>query len=56
MVLTVLLVLQHYIGSLIIVPTLPCLVSSQTWQYQGQTEKVTVPILFSHILPQNMIG
>jgi hypothetical protein len=28
-------------------PTLPGLVVSQTWQYQGQTEKMTVPMVFS---------
>jgi len=34
-------------GSLNIVATLPGLVVSQTWQYQGQIEKMTVPMVFS---------
>jgi hypothetical protein len=33
------------------VPALPGLVVSQTWQCQGQIEKVTVPMVFSYILP-----
>jgi len=31
--------------------TLPGLVLSQTWQYQGQIEKEIVPMVASHILP-----
>jgi hypothetical protein len=29
-------------------PTLPGLVVSQTWQYQGQIEKMAVPMVFSY--------
>ena len=44
--LTVLIVFLHYTGTLIIVPTLPGLVVSQTWHYQGQIEKMLVPMVF----------
>jgi hypothetical protein len=44
----VLIVFLHYIGSKTIVPTLPELVVSQTWQYQGQIEKKTVPMVISY--------
>jgi len=30
------------------VPTLPGLVVSQTWQYQGQIVKMAVPMVFSY--------
>jgi len=36
----VLIVFLHYIACLIMVPTLHDLVHSQTWQYQGQIEKM----------------
>jgi hypothetical protein len=29
-------------------PTLPGLVVSQPWQYQGQIKKMTVPMVFSY--------
>jgi len=31
-----------------IVPALPVLVVSDPWQYQGQLEKMTVPMVFSY--------
>jgi hypothetical protein len=37
-------------------PTLPGLVVSQTWQYKGQMEKMTIPMVISYQLPKNMIG
>jgi hypothetical protein len=30
------------------VPTLPGLVVSQTWQYQGQIEKMLIPMVISY--------
>jgi hypothetical protein len=44
----VLIALKHYIGSIIIVPTLPGLVVSLTWHYEGQIEKMLVPMVFSY--------
>jgi hypothetical protein len=41
-------VFQHYTGSFIIVPTLPCVVVSLTWHYKGQIEKVNVLMVFSY--------
>ncbi len=46
--LAVVLVFLHYTGSKTIVPILPELVVSQTWQYQGQIDKVTVPMELSY--------
>jgi hypothetical protein len=44
----VLFVLQHYTASIKIVAALPGLVPSQTWQCQGQNEKMTVPMVISY--------
>jgi len=44
----VLFVFQHYTAVKKIVEALPGLVPSQTWQYQGQNEKMTVPMVSSY--------
>jgi len=49
-------IIYLWYGSLNIGATLPGLVVSQTWQYQRQIEKVTVPMVFSYQVPKNMIG
>ena len=46
--LTVLFVFLHYTASIKTVAALPGLVPSQTWQYQGQNEKMTVPMVSSY--------
>jgi hypothetical protein len=37
-------------------PATKGLVVIQTWQYKGQIEMMTVPMVFSYQLPKNMIG
>jgi hypothetical protein len=44
----VLFVFQHYKASKKNVAALPGLVPSQTWQYQGQNEEMTVPMVISY--------
>jgi hypothetical protein len=41
-------IIYIWYGSLNIVPTIPGLLVSQTWQYQGQIEKMAVPMVFSY--------
>jgi hypothetical protein len=44
----VLFVFHRYTASIKIMAALPGLVPSQTWQYQGQNEKMTVPMVSSY--------
>jgi hypothetical protein len=47
----VLIVFLHYTGSQKIVLEVPGWVGSQTWQHQGQIEKMTVLMVFIHKKP-----
>jgi hypothetical protein len=44
----VLFVFHRYTASIKIMAALPGLVPSQTWQYQGQNEKMSVSMVISY--------